>query len=64
MDNRVKSGTEYTVPATGASFRIDGPAGFDVVYWVMSPLELGQAVRHPNICADRTASRESCCRRT
>lgn len=40
-DNRIKSGAEYDVPASGASFRIDGPPGFDSVYWVMSPLKLG-----------------------
>lgn len=40
-DNRIKNGVEYYVPATEASFRIDGPAGFDTVYWVMSPLPLG-----------------------
>jgi hypothetical protein len=40
-ENRIKSGSEYLVPATGASFRIDGPPGYDAVYWVMSPLDLG-----------------------
>lgn len=45
-DNRIKSGVEYYVPATGASFRIAGPPGFDVVYWVMSPLELGNGAPH------------------
>ena len=45
-DNRIKNGADYYVPATGASLRIDGPAGFDVVYWVMSPLELGNGASH------------------
>jgi len=40
-ENRVKGGANYSVPATGASFKIDGPPGFDAVYWVMSPLPLG-----------------------
>ncbi len=44
--NRIKSGADYYVPATGASFRIDGPPGFDVVYWVMSPIELGNNLSH------------------
>lgn len=48
-DNRIKSGAEYFVPATGASFRIDGPAGFDVVYWVMSPVELGSGTAKPYV---------------
>lgn len=38
--NRIQSGMEYQVPATEASFRVEGPPGFDTVYWVMSPLEL------------------------
>lgn len=45
-DNKIKSGAEYYVPATGASFRIEGPPGFDVVYWVMSPLDLGNGGSH------------------
>lgn len=48
-DNRIKSGTDYFVPATGASFRIDGPAGFDIVYWVMSPISLGNGAEHPYV---------------
>ncbi len=39
--NRVRAGVDYFVPATEASFRIDGPPGFDVVYWMVSPLNLG-----------------------
>lgn len=41
-ENRIKSGSAYLVPATGASFRIDGPPGFDTVYWVMTPLQIGK----------------------
>ncbi len=46
-ENRIKSGTDYLVPATGASFRIDGPPGFDVVYWMLSPIEVGNGNRSP-----------------
>ncbi|MBI4906380.1 MAG: DUF4384 domain-containing protein [Acidobacteria bacterium] len=36
--NQVKAGKEYMVPATGlGSFRVDGPAGFDIIYWVINP---------------------------
>lgn len=37
--NRIDRGKEYFVPATQAWFRIDGPPGFDVVHWIVSPVE-------------------------
>lgn len=40
LENRIKAGVEYIVPATQAAFRIDGPAGHDIVYWIVSPLSL------------------------
>jgi hypothetical protein len=40
--NEVKAGVEYTVPATAGYFRIAGPAGHDVLYWVISPTDLGK----------------------
>lgn len=45
--NRIVSGMEYLVPATEASFRVEGPPGFDTVYWVMSPLELDGSASRP-----------------
>ncbi len=36
-ENRVVAGKEYLVPATGGSFRVEGPGGFDILYWVMTP---------------------------
>jgi hypothetical protein len=39
-NNRVEAGREYLVPATGASFQVAGPAGHDVVYWLISPVPL------------------------
>lgn len=39
-NNRVQAGRDYVVPATGASFRVAGPAGRDVVYWLVSPVPL------------------------
>jgi hypothetical protein len=40
-DNRVASLKEYQVPATeNTVFRIAGPAGHDVVYWMVSPTKL------------------------
>lgn len=46
-DNRIKAGTDYSVPATGAFFRVDGPPGYDAVYWVMSPIPLGDGNARP-----------------
>ena len=39
-DNRVSADKEYQVPATSAAFRIAGPAGHEVVYWLVSPAPL------------------------
>jgi len=41
QDNRVAQSKEYQVPATTSTvFRIAGPAGHDVVYWMVSPTKL------------------------
>jgi hypothetical protein len=39
-DNRIESSKEYLIPATQAWFRIGGPPGQDVVYWLVSPVTL------------------------
>ncbi|HYV63040.1 MAG TPA: DUF4384 domain-containing protein [Bryobacteraceae bacterium] len=39
-DNRVEAGKEYVVPATEGWFRVGGPAGQDMMYWLVSPVEL------------------------
>src|SRR4051794_33534975 len=41
-NNRVQAGKEYLVPSTGASFKVAGPPGPDVVYWLLSPLPLSE----------------------
>jgi hypothetical protein len=41
-DNRVEAGKEYLVPATSGWFRVGGPAGQDVMYWLVSPIELAR----------------------
>jgi hypothetical protein len=46
-ENRIESGKEYQVPATQAWFRIDGPPGHDIVYWLASPLALPNGVELP-----------------
>jgi hypothetical protein len=42
QDNRIEAGKEYQVPATSSVFRIAGPAGHEVVYWLVSPAPLGE----------------------
>ena len=43
MDNHVRQGTSYLVPSTEAAFRVSGPEGHDIVYWILSPRALGEA---------------------
>lgn len=38
--NQIQAGREYLVPATAGSFRITGPAGHEIVYWLMTPVDL------------------------
>ncbi len=39
--NRIEAGVEYVIPATQGWFRITGPPGHEIVYWLVSPVELG-----------------------
>lgn len=42
-DNRVEPGRPYMVPVNdGGSFVIEGPAGFDITYWILSPEPLAR----------------------
>jgi len=41
QDNRIQKDTEYRVPATDTVFRIAGPAGYETVYWLVSPTRIG-----------------------
>lgn len=54
-DNRVQAGKDYFVPSTGASFKVAGPAGHDVVYWLVSPVPLEG---NPAAALGRTPSRK------
>jgi hypothetical protein len=40
LDNKIERDQEYVVPATSGAFRIAGPPGHEIVYWVVSPVEL------------------------
>lgn len=44
-DNRIEAGKDYIVPAVQGWFRVTGPPGHDIVYWVISPVKLGNAYR-------------------
>jgi hypothetical protein len=41
-NNRILPNREYIVPASKGAFRVDGPEGYDVVAWMVSPVELGR----------------------
>jgi hypothetical protein len=46
QDNRILASQEYQVPATAAAFRIAGPAGHEIVYWLVSPVRLTESLPH------------------
>jgi len=40
-DNRLEAGRQYVIPATAqGSFRVTGPPGHEIVYWLISPVEI------------------------
>jgi hypothetical protein len=40
-NHRIVANREYLIPATSqGAFRVDGPEGYDVVSWLVSPVEL------------------------
>jgi hypothetical protein len=43
QDNRIAASKEYQVPATSTAFRIAGPAGHEIVYWLVTPARLTDA---------------------
>jgi hypothetical protein len=47
QDNRVTASKEYRVPATSTAFRVAGPAGHDIVYWMVSPARLSDPAPRP-----------------
>ena len=46
-DNRVTANQEYQVPSNSNRFRIAGPAGFETVYWLVTPAKLTNAPPRP-----------------
>jgi hypothetical protein len=49
-DHRIVANREYLIPATTqGSFRVDGPEGYDIVSWLVSPVELGRPDSPPPV---------------
>jgi hypothetical protein len=44
-DNSIEAKKDYVVPAAQGWFKMTGPAGHDIVYWVISPVKLGNEYR-------------------
>ncbi len=44
-DNRIEAAKDYTVPATQGWFKVSGPPGQDVIYWLIGPQELARQYR-------------------
>jgi hypothetical protein len=38
--NRIEAGKEYTIPAVEGGYKVTGPPGHEIVYWLISPVEL------------------------
>ena len=47
QDNHIVSGKDYQVPATSVAFKIAGPPGHEVVYWLVSPTKLMDTPSRP-----------------
>ena len=46
QQNRVEAGKEYLIPSgAGSAFAVKGPAGQDIVYWMVSPQPLTESPR-------------------
>jgi hypothetical protein len=45
QDNRITAGKNYLIPATQAVFRIGGPPGQEIIYWLVSPVELSDGTQ-------------------
>ena len=45
-ENKIEPGREYVIPSTAGAFRVTGPKGYDTVYWVLSPVRIGEPVKY------------------
>ena len=55
QDNHVLASREYQVPATSGAFRVAGPPGHDIVYWLVSPARLTDSGTHPQPLPKKSA---------
>ena len=46
-ENQIRAGKDYAVPATETLFRIAGPPGHEIVYWMVTPAELRTEEKKP-----------------
>jgi hypothetical protein len=59
-DQRIEADKEYVIPAAPGSFRVAGPAGQDLIYWLVSPVALSNAYRtRPSLPPVQTQGRNS-----
>jgi len=49
QDNKVAANKEYQVPSTSTAFKISGPAGFETVYWLVTPVKMNEAAPRINV---------------
>jgi hypothetical protein len=49
QDNHILAGKDYQVPATSEVFRIAGPPGHEITYWLVSPVRLNDAPARPTL---------------
>ena len=45
-NNKIEPGHEYLSPSTSGAFRVTGPKGYDTVYWVLSPVRIGEPAKY------------------
>lgn len=49
QDNHIVANKDYQVPATSVAFRIAGPPGHEIVYWLVSPGRLNDVPAQPTL---------------
>ncbi|HEX3747758.1 MAG TPA: DUF4384 domain-containing protein [Bryobacteraceae bacterium] len=49
QDNHILADKYYQVPATSMAFRIAGPPGHEIVYWLVSPVRLTDIPTRPTL---------------
>src|SRR5262249_51201463 len=42
-DNKIQANREYQVPPGNSRFKVSGPPGYEIVYWLVSPVRLNES---------------------